>query len=344
MKTSLIRHCREAASSFATKWRSSFVVAAVLCALAQSAAAATASFAYQGVIREENGTVPANKNQSVAFRLYTQAEGGTPVWGRTVAVLLDSDGLFNTELSDAAGSGIDGVTGTGLASILAHNAGATLYIGLTVGDTSGEIAPRQTLLPVPYAMVAADVASASGDLDVAGQISAASSETAGLLAAGSLSVTGNASVGGDLTVSGAVSGHGTAPVGCIILWSGRQNEIPDGWHLCDGTTGTPDLRDRFVVGAGREYAVNDKGGEKKHQLKTSEMPSHYHEYVGDDQLSNIEPGCSTALRRTSTGYDAASSLGSSWYSHVYATSSVGSNEPHENRPPYYALCYIMRVR
>ena len=322
---------------------SSFVLAAWLAAAAASHAA-TASFAYQGVIREEDGTVPANKNQSVAFRLYTQAEGGTPVWGRTMMVLLDSDGLFNTELSDVAGSEIDGVPGTGLASILSRNAGTTLYIGLTVGDTSGEIAPRQTLLPVPYAMIAADVASASGDLDVAGQISAASSETAGLLAAGSLSVTGNASVGGDLTVSGAVSGHGTAPVGCIILWSGRQNEIPDGWHLCDGTTGTPDLRDRFVVGAGREYAVNDKGGEKKHQLKTSEMPSHYHEYVGDDQLSNIEPGCSTALRRTSTGYDAASSLGSSWYSHVYATSSVGSNEPHENRPPYYALCYIMRVR
>ena len=315
-----------------------------LCAQAPRATAAPAAFTYQGVIREENGSVPANKNQSIAFKLYTQAEGGDPVWGRTMMVLLDSDGLFNTELSDSAGSEIEGVTGTGLASILARNAGATLYIGLTVGDTSGEIAPRQTLLPVPYAMVAADIASASGDLQVAGQISAASFETAGLLAAGSLSVAGNANVGGDLNVSGSVSGYGTAPVGCIILWSGKQNEIPGGWHLCDGSEGTPDLRDRFVVGAGREYAVNDKGGEKTHQLRTNEMPSHYHEYVGDDQLAGIESGCSTALRRTSTGYDAASSLGGSWYSHVYATSLVGSDSPHENRPPYYALCYIMRVQ
>ncbi|MBQ9727914.1 MAG: hypothetical protein IJV65_10495 [Kiritimatiellae bacterium] len=341
---SVIRHCREAASSFATKWRSSFVVAAVLCALAQSAAAAPAAFAYQGVVLEENGSIPANKNQSVAFRLYTQAEGGTPVWGRTVMVLLDSEGLFNTELSDAAGTPIEGVVGSGLASILAANAGASLYIGVTIGNTSGEIAPRQTLLPVPYAMVAADIATASGDLEVAGRLSSVSSDTAGLLSAGSLSVSGAASVGGDLAVSGTVSGYGVAPVGCIILWSGAQNNIPEGWHLCDGTQGTPDLRDRFVVGAGRDYRVGDKGGEKEHTLNTSEMPTHRHEYVGDDQLAGIEPGCSTALRRTSTGYDAASSLGSSWYSHVYATSSVGSNEPHENRPPYYALCFIMRVR
>lgn len=346
MNTSNIRHCREAAASFATKWRSSFAIAAALAlgALAPCSSAAPAAFAYQGVIREADGSVPANKNQTVAFRLYTQAEGGTAVWGRTVAVLLDADGLFNTELSDSAGSEIPGVTGAGLASILSSKARQTLYIGLTVGETSGEIVPRQTILPVPYAMVAADVASASGDLNVAGQLSASSVETSGTLDAASLSVSGNASVAGNVTVNGSVSGYGTAPVGCIILWSGAANNIPEGWALCNGQNGTPDLRNRFVVGAGGEYTVGATGGEKAHSLTESEMPRHRHEWVGDDQLAGIDPDASEAIRLTTTRYDASSSLGGSWSSHVYGTSQTGGSAAHENRPPFYALCYIMRLR
>ena len=332
-------------SSFVLR-TSSFVLAAALLlgAAAPSAHAAPAAFAYQGVIREADGAVPANKNQTIQFRLYTQAEDGVPVWGRTIAVLLDNDGLFNTELSDSAGSEIPGVTGTGLASILSAKASQTLYIGLTVGETSGEIAPRQTILPVPYAMVAADVASASGDLNVAGQLSATSAETAGMLEAASLSVSGNAAVAGNVTVGGSISGYGTAPVGCIILWSGVANNIPEGWALCNGQNGTPDLRNRFVVGAGGEYSPNATGGEKTHALTTSEMPRHRHEWVGDDQLLDIEPGASQEIRKTSIHYDASSSVGGKWDSRVYGTSYEGSGQGHENRPPFYALCYIMRVK
>lgn len=312
--------------------------------IAMPAFAAETSFAYQGVLRTAEGAVPDNRNQTIQFRLYTSAEGGTPVWGRTVAVLLDEQGLFNTELSDIAGSEIPDVTGSGLASILVAHASSTLYIGLTVDGTSGEIAPRQTILPVPYAIVAADISSASGDLDVAGQLSAASAETAGLLAASSLSVSGDVSVGGDLSVSGAVSGYGTAPVGCIVLWSGSTTDIPSGWALCDGQNGTPDLCNRFVVGAGHEYLPKQVGGEKEHTLTISEMPNHRHEWVGDDQLQDIEPGASQAIRNTTTRYDASSERGGKWQSRVYGTSYTGNGQSHENRPPYFALCYIMRVR
>jgi microcystin-dependent protein len=326
MKTPLIRHCREAASSFATKWRSSFVVAA-------------AAFAYQGVIRNADGSVPENKNQTIEFRLYTQAEGGNPVWGRAVAVLLDNTGLFNAELSDSAGSAIEGVTDSGLASILAAKASSTLYIGIKVLGSSGEIAPRQTILPVPYAMIAADIASASGDLEVAGQLSASSVGAAGSLAASSLSVSGNASVGGNLTVDGAVSGHGTAPVGCIILWSGAANNIPDGWALCDGRTAygrtTPNLSERFIVGAGGDYAVGATGGERTVKLVEAQLPSHNHSYdfKGAD---------------TDDGYDDDNYFynqhGKYDKNNTKYTNYTGGDQPHENRPPYYALCYIMRVR
>ena len=166
MKKSVIRHCRKAAALFS--------VAVALVLATATGHAAPAAFSYQGILRDAGGNIPGNKNQTVEFKLYTQAEGGTPVWGRAVSVLLDANGLFNTELSDSAGSAIEGVTGSGLASILASKASSTMYIGIKVVGSSGEIAPRQTILPVPYAMVAADVASASGDLDVAGQISAAS--------------------------------------------------------------------------------------------------------------------------------------------------------------------------
>ena len=50
------------------------------------------------------------------------------------------------------------------------------------------------------------------------------------------------------------------PSGGIILWSGSTGSVPSGWYLCDGTNGTPDLRNSFIVGAGNTYAVGATGG------------------------------------------------------------------------------------
>ena len=335
MKKSVIRHCRKAAALFS--------VAVALVLATATGHAAPAAFSYQGILRDADGNVPGNKNQKIEFRLYTQAEGGTPVWGRTIAVLLDDNGLFNAELSDSSGSTIEGVTGSGLASILASKASSTMYIGIKVVGSSGEIAPRQTILPVPYAMVAADVASASGDLDVAGQISAASVTVAGTLASSSITVSGNASVGGKLTVDGTVSGYGTAPIGCIILWSGAVNKIPEGWALCNGQTvegqKTPNLSGRFVVGYdagdGDYNAVGKTGGEKTHKLTVSEMPSHSHSITmwGGDIADDWKQ--QNNLYLTHNKYN---------FNNGRDTSSAGGDQPHENRPPYYTLCYIMRVR
>ena len=118
------------------------------------------------------------------------------------------------------------------------------------------------------------------------------------------------------------------PIGGIILWSGSIASIPSNWKLCDGSNGTPDLRDRFVVGAGHDYAVGATGGEATHVLTIEEMPAHSHAIatVGEDgtgfYVSQWNPAKSTVSR---------------------STSSVGGGQAHENRPPYYALAYIMRV-
>lgn len=359
MKPLVIRHCAEGArhcgsqcsrTSFATKWRTSFAAAALALASA-SAGAAPAAFSYQGVLQDTNGAALTPKNQTVEFRLYAQAEGGRAIWGRAVAVLLDDNGLFSAELSDAAGSAINGVSGTGLATVLTANAANALYIGVTVAGKSGEIVPRQALLPVPYAIFASDVASASGDLTVAGMLTAASAEVSGnfrtgslaasdTVSASSIAASGDATVGGDLSVAGAITGYGSAPIGCIILWSGAKNDIPDGWALCDGQSynghATPNLRDRFVVGAGGAYAVGATGGEATHTLTKEEMPSHNHSYQfkGADLKGSWDDD--NYFYNQSGEYSKNSNT--KW------TDSTGGGRAHENRPPFYALCYIMRVR
>lgn len=66
------------------------------------------------------------------------------------------------------------------------------------------------------------------------------------------------------------------PVGTIIMWSGSAETIPTGWRLCDGSNGTPDLRGRFVVAAGGDYAAGQTGGSNGVTLTVEQMPAHNH--------------------------------------------------------------------
>lgn len=122
-----------------------------------------------------------------------------------------------------------------------------------------------------------------------------------------------------------------APVGSIIIWSGSTDDIPEGWQLCDGTNGTPDLRDKFVLGAGDNHPVGEKGGEKEHTLTIYEMPAHSHAFqssTGVEQIGLDFPIIDSNVKsRSTTG----------------VIGTVGGSQPHNNMPPYYALCYIMNV-
>ena len=116
---------------------------------------------------------------------------------------------------------------------------------------------------------------------------------------------------------------GSIPSGVIVMWSGSISNIPSGWVLCDGTNVTPDLKNRFIVGAGDEYAVSSIGGEKIHQLTVDEMPSHTHT-GGVTAHHGAAPGSDGNIMSIST------------------TGSSGGGQPHENRPPYYTLAFIMK--
>lgn len=120
-----------------------------------------------------------------------------------------------------------------------------------------------------------------------------------------------------------------APVGTIVIWSGTVDNIPAGWELCDGQGGRPDLLDKFVLGAGTKHVVGSSGGSEEVTLTLAQMPIHRHGLaIGP---SNTTPYISAVgTNKNSIGSD-------------FSTANAGGDQPHPNMPPYYALCYIIKV-
>lgn len=134
---------------------------------------------------------------------------------------------------------------------------------------------------------------------------------------------------GKANVSAAPTMVAVVP-GVIWTWYGAVAAIPSGWALCDGTKGTPDLRGRFVVGAGGAYSVGMVGGEAAHTLTVSEMPGHDHSFAIKQQGSYA----------SGSGWPAVDLVDNKEFKRTIQT---GNHQPHNNLPPYYALCYIMKL-
>ena len=137
----------------------------------------------------------------------------------------------------------------------------------------------------------------------------------------------------------------TIPTGMISLWYGSIGSVPLGWYLCDGTNGTPDLRDRFVVGAGSTYSVAATGGSAN-----AIVVSHNHtatSVVTDaGHTHNIGDGNQYSLGSDGRGAGATSSRvsASATTGITVATTntSAGVSGTNANLPPYYALAYVMK--
>jgi len=129
--------------------------------------------------------------------------------------------------------------------------------------------------------------------------------------------------------------------GMIILWSGSVLAIPTGWLLCDGTLSTPNLRDRFVVGAGSTYAVNATGGTADAVVVTH---THVATDAGHTHTTTAFGAAGTALAGGAGSNTASGALTSSTgFASVTNAVPVGSvSGTNQNLPPYYALCYIMK--
>jgi len=140
------------------------------------------------------------------------------------------------------------------------------------------------------------------------------------------------------------------PTGAIIMWSGSIASIPSGWLLCNGTSGTPDLRDRFVVGAGSTYAVAATGGTADaivvahtHTASTSASDSgHTHSSQGNGAPNGGGAGIAYVVGTgNQPGY--ATTTGNANITASTTVNSTGSSGTNQNLPPYYALAYIMKA-
>lgn len=171
------------------------------------------------------------------------------------------------------------------------------------------------------------------------------------------------------------------PTGLISMWSGAIGSIPTGWALCDGTNGTPNLVDRFVVAAGGSLAVGATGGQNSTTLSTANLPAHTHSFSGttNSQGDHSHSGTTStdgAHNHTLSAYDHYNTGPTSYFyresgnvyqnlttstngdhSHTITTNttgahshtisgttgSEGSGSSFDNRPEYYALAYIMKT-
>jgi hypothetical protein len=138
----------------------------------------------------------------------------------------------------------------------------------------------------------------------------------------------------------------TIPAGLIAIWSGSLGSIPAGWTLCNGTNGTPDLRNSFIVGAGSTYAVGATGGSADAIVVTHNHtltdPGHIHPpptggtgYWGNNftGIPTGSPGGAASPYAPNTG-SAVTGI---------TLASAGTSGTNANLPPYYALAFIMKT-
>ena len=130
------------------------------------------------------------------------------------------------------------------------------------------------------------------------------------------------------------------PRGVVKMWYGEASAVPEGWAICDGTQGTPDLRDSFIIGAGGKYALDAKGGAESATpdvstgtaktgigiqgttLDWNTLPSHTHQTPSDRS-----EGSDTSLNDSGSGhppdgYATSTAAGNSW-GHAHGVSDPG---------------------
>lgn len=347
---------------------------------------------FQGFLVDANGNPLGNtntgpKNYDVIFRVWTEQNAGTLLWGEQQTLTVDK-GNFSVVLGEGnapAGDPYPALS-TLFTNVLASDRFVEMTvkgIGLAGGDAT--ILPRLRLVSAPYAFVARNAFNAvnatslantnntqivsitstnvginklnpATALDVNGTVTAAAvSASTASLGTLTVNVLNAASMPGQLNVNSINAtntvtaatfvGNGTIPLGGIIMWSGAVNAVPAGWALCNGQNGTPDLRDRFVVGAGLSYDKGAVGGANTHTLRVDQMPAHSHTYK-DGYFSDWNPAgigndyvASTIQGGGSTDFNAHYI----WFRGM-TTDAAGSGNPVDHRPPYYALAFIMRVQ
>lgn len=154
------------------------------------------------------------------------------------------------------------------------------------------------------------------------------------------------------------------PRGIITMWAGAADNVPSGWHLCDGSDDTPDLRNMFIVGAGSSYSPGNTGGSQNMSPAVTVNPAATGIQIQGHALTIYEiPSHTHTLRGAVHVFDSGGKNGVTMdkYDKDFTTHATGGNQAHthgvtdnshahtaqvvsfDNRPPYYALAYIMKL-
>ena len=364
-----------------------------------SASAQGTAFTYQG--RLTFGGASANGSLDLTFKLFDDAAAGSQIGATLTNLNLSVTNGLVTVVLDFGTSAFPG-------------ADRWLEIGVRTNGSPADftvLSPRQKLTAAPYAMLAANFTGVISDSQLSPNVA--------LLNGANVFTGPISSIGGGTT-------NYMVPSGIIALWSGSPASIPGGWALCDGNNGTPDLRDRFVVGAAGAYSVGDTGGAASHTHSvamggnaTDTAGAHTHSLSGStDAESGHTHGINPPSTTTSSAgahthgwgtlqfgrqvdFNGSAGSGGPWIISVFSststsplfdikfsggatasggahthsvdiasfTSAAGSAHSHtltgasaasagahahtisftvtsgstDSRPPYYALCYIMKL-
>lgn len=289
-------------------------------------------------------TTGTNTTQ-IATTAFVQAAGaalnlGTMATQNANAVAITGGTMSG--MTSIAGGTVSGTTGTFSGAV----SGTT---GTFTGAVSGTTITASTQFSGPGTGLSGTAAS----LSIGGSAASATNAT-NLTGSGTISstTTGTTQALGTNNTTIATTAFALAngiPSGAIVMWSGSIASIPSGWLLCNGASGTPDLRDRFVVGAGSTYAVAATGG-----TADAVVVSHTHTATVTDPGHTHATSPATSLIGTAQqnapggavanpGTPSTLSIVSATTGISVANSTTGVSGTGQNLPPYYALAYIMKA-
>ena len=325
--------------------------------------------AFQSHLVDSSGN-PVVGTKSVKFGIFDTSNGNNLLWGETQTIfftdgnfsIILGQGTWDTAVTDSSGS----ATIRSLADVFAS--GGERYLQITL-DTQ-VLEPRLRLLPSAYSFRALTADKLNFNDKSVIEVDAVSATIDGNLNVGSATNSKELKTFGKITTTSEFVGNGVIPVQGIIMWGGLENEIPSNWALCNGQkvdgVQTPNLSGRFIVGTGTlgtdTYSSGTPtGGKSKVTLTVDQMPSHTHSIndpghthtVLDEWLNTRNarawPGNSSNSEWVTDDSpwvrprDSATRTSSKGFTGI-TVKAAGGGKAHENRPPYYALAYIMRVK
>ncbi len=198
-------------------------------------------------------------------------------------------------------------------------------------------------------------------------------------ASGSIGSTGGTGVNGLTGYTGAVgstgasgvigpTGNANLPAGIIVMWSGTIANIPAGWALCDGTLGTPNLLDMFILSVNTAENPGSTGGTNSYTLSAAQLPAHTHSgstssdgahfhtngpnssgvFYSDPLPAELNNGMTAGSEFYDAGASGISRGGfmtstEGAHNHTFTTDPAGSGSSIDNRPAYYKLAFIMKL-